>query len=52
MKCKCGTWTEFGMTCVNCRDSLYNLPVDKEIEEEESEDKEEEPKPQNDTDSP
>ena len=32
IRCKCGTWTEFGLTCVNCRQDAYrNLtkpPVD------------------------
>lgn len=32
LRCRCGVWTEFGLTCVNCRKDAYrNLnkpPVD------------------------
>ena len=24
IRCKCGTWTDFGMTCVACRSETYS----------------------------
>jgi hypothetical protein len=37
IRCKCGVWTEYGLTCVNCRQDAYrnllkSIPVD-EIDE-------------------
>lgn len=23
LRCRCGTWTEYGLTCVNCRQDAY-----------------------------
>ena len=35
IRCKCGTWTDFGMTCVACRSETYrNMrpPTSKDVE--------------------
>jgi len=51
IRCKCGTWTEYSLTCVNCRQDAYRnltkppvddleeqIPVDDDDDEIEDED--------------
>jgi hypothetical protein len=34
IRCKCGVWTSYGLTCVNCRnDNNYRKPPAEALEE-------------------
>lgn len=48
LKCRCGTWTNYGLTCASCRMPFSNLSIEDSDEEyEEEEEKKEEEKTEN-----
>lgn len=33
IRCRCGTWTEYGITCVKCRQDVYKTLVPAPVRE-------------------